>query len=259
MYVISPFLHTAITNYKKTQLFLPQILHHYLSASDSSAALNISYHYQGLPYFSHALEVLLHMVLDAEVESPPSEDALLPSIISFLSSFPEYLDIIVQCTRKTEVRSWRTLFAYLPSPQKLFEESLQQGLLKTAGGYLLVLHTFEELDSSSEHCVRLFLSAIEAEDWDLCQELARFLMALDESGTTLRHAMERINNVNDTSNSAAATLKDSKTRLPHSNMLNPSVALSDTSPSRGSDDSQSEHVSPGAAVRSEDYFSSRSK
>ena len=137
--------------------------------------------------------MLLHTVLDEEVDSAPSPDnALLPSVLSFLSSFPDYLDILVQCTRKTEVRSWRTLFKYLPPPQELFEESLQKGLLKTAGGYLLVLHTFEEIDSSSEQCVRLLQRAKEAGDWGLCKELARFLMALDETGDSLRDAMLRI-------------------------------------------------------------------
>ena len=117
---------------------------------------------------------------------------LLPSVLSFLSSFPEYLDILVQCTRKTEVRSWRTLFAHLPPPQELFEESLRKGLLKTAGGYLLVLHTFEELSSSSQQLVRLLSRAKEEQDWELCKELARFLMALDESGATLRQALEMV-------------------------------------------------------------------
>lgn len=99
---------------------------------------------------------------------------------------------MVQCTRKTEVRSWRTLFSYLPPPAELFEESLQKGSLKTAGGYLLVLHTFEELSSSSEQLVRLLARARDAEDWELCKELARFLTALDESGATLREALELV-------------------------------------------------------------------
>ena len=66
-------------------------------------------------------------------------------------------------------------------------------MLKTAGGYLLVLSTFDELDASSEQCVRLLEMAKAAADWDLCKELARFLMALDESGGTLWHAMQRVN------------------------------------------------------------------
>ena len=166
---------------------------HHLSQLDSSAALSLSHRYQHLSYFPHALEILLHSILDEEVDKEPSpEEALLPTVLSFLSAFPEYLGILVQCTRKTEVRSWRTLFAHLPPPQELFEESLQKGLLKTAGGYLLVLHTFEELASSSDQAVRLLRKAKQAQDWELCKELARFMMALDHSGDTLREALEKM-------------------------------------------------------------------
>lgn len=140
--------------------------------------------------------MLLHHVLDDEVDMspPPSPDrALLPRVLSLLSSFREYLDIVVRCTRKTEVRSWRTLFAYLPPPQELFEESLQRGSLKTAGGYLLILHTFDELATASEQSVRLLSRAMREEDWELCKELARFLAALDETGDTLREALRMAN------------------------------------------------------------------
>lgn len=187
----------------RTQLFLPQILRRYLQSFDSSAASGLSHRYQQLPYFSHALEILLHTVLDDEVDAPPiPENALLPSVLSFLSSFPDYLDILVQCTRKTEARSWRSLFAYLPPAQELFEASLERGLLKTAGGYLLVLHTFDDLESSSRQCVRLLQRAKEANDWELCKELARFLMALDTSGDTLRDALAKIGLVPPTKNDA---------------------------------------------------------
>ncbi|KAI0530410.1 DUF1339 domain protein [Xylaria digitata] len=178
----------------RTHLFLPDILQFHLKASDATAALTLARQYQDLEYFAHGLEVLLHHVLDEEVDlAPPPEAALLPRVLTLLSSFKQYLDIVVQCTRKTEVRSWRTLFAYLPPPQELFEESLQRGSLKTAGGYLLILHTFEELEAASEQSVRLLTRAIREEDWELCKELARFLAAMDESGKTLREAMELVN------------------------------------------------------------------
>ncbi|KAJ9647891.1 WD40 repeat protein [Coniosporium tulheliwenetii] len=177
----------------RTHLFLPALLQYHLSRFDSPAALHLAHHYQQLDYFPHALEVMLHNVLDEEVDtSPAPEQALLPSVLSFLSSFPQYLDIIVQCTRKTEVRSWRTLFAHLPPAQDLFEEALQKGSLKTAGGYVLVLHTLEELSSSSHQLIRLLRRARAEQDWDLCKELARFLMALDESGDTLREALNLV-------------------------------------------------------------------
>jgi hypothetical protein len=164
-----------------------------LAQFNHPAALHLSHHYQHLLYFPHALEILLHEVLDEEVDTqPPPEQALLPSVLSFLSSFPQYLDIVVQCTRKTEVRSWRTLFSNLPPPEELFEESLQKGNLKTAGGYLLVLHNFEELRPTGDQVVRLLHRAKDQQDWELCKELARFLMALDESGATLRSTLELV-------------------------------------------------------------------
>ena len=150
--------------------------------------------YQHLEYFAHALEMLLHTVLDEAVDSTPTpEAAILPRVLSLLSSFKHYLDIVVRCTRKTEVRQWRTLFAYLPPVQELFEESLQRGSLKTAGGYLIVLHTLDDLGSAPEQTTRLLSRAMREQDWELCKELARFLAAMDDTGNTLREAMESVN------------------------------------------------------------------
>lgn len=155
---------------------------------------HLSQQYKDLEYFAHGLEVLLHRVLDEEVDtSPKPEEAVLPRVLSLLSSFKEYLDIVLQCTRKTEVRQWKTLFAYLPPAQELFEESLQRGSLKTAGGYLIVLHTLDELGSSTEQSVRLLSQAMKEGDWELCKELARFLAAMDETGETLKEAMRMVN------------------------------------------------------------------
>lgn len=159
----------------------------------------------------------MHNVLDDEVDAEPSREvALLPGVLSFLSSFSEYLDIVVQCTRKTEVRSWRTLFMHLPPPQELFEESLQRNALKTAGGYLLVLHHFEELSSSSEQLVRLLGRAKDEGDWELCKELARFLTALDESGATLREALMLVDlkSPQEDRGSASFMFQDSKLKVP---------------------------------------------
>ncbi|CAK7203956.1 WD40 repeat protein [Sporothrix eucalyptigena] len=178
----------------RTHLFLPDILRAYLVENKALPALRLAQQYQHLAYFAHALEVLLHQVLDEEVDSAPTpEAAVLPRVLSLLSSFRAYLDIVVQCTRKTEVRSWRTLFAYLPPPQELFEESLLRGSLKTAGGYLLILHTFDELATASEQGVRLLRQAMHESDWELCKELARFLAAMDASGETLREALAQAN------------------------------------------------------------------
>ncbi|KAK3716367.1 WD40 repeat protein [Vermiconidia calcicola] len=178
----------------RTELFLPQLLRYHLAEYNSPAALHLSQSYQHLPYFSHALEILLHDILDDEVDNPPSppETALLPTAIAFLSSFPSFLDIVVNCTRKTELRSWRTLFSHLPPVLELFELSLEQGKLKTAAGYLLVLHTFDDSEQKAfevREFARLLRRAAGEQEWELGRELARFLVGIDGSGGTLRAAL----------------------------------------------------------------------
>lgn len=173
------------------------------------SALSLSHYYSHLSYFPHALEILLHHVLDDAVESSNQRDSqddtqkpLLPSVISFLqASLPAdvYLDIVVQCTRKNEVRSWRTLFAHLPPPNELFEQALKLKSLKTAAGYLLILQALDDEDDednsktrTEDYAVRLLGLAAHKSDWDLCAELARFLIALDDSGEMLRRTIERV-------------------------------------------------------------------
>lgn len=175
----------------RTQLFLPQLLRYHLTEYNSPAALHLSKSYQHLPYFPHALEVLLHDVLDAEVDNPPSppETALLPTVLSFLSSFSFYLDVVCNCTRKTELRSWQTLFSYLPPVIELFEQSLAQDKLNTAAGYLLVLHAFEEGSFQVHEFALLLQRAADENDWDLCREVSRFLVGIDTTGETLASAL----------------------------------------------------------------------
>lgn len=188
----------------------------------------------------------------------------MPRVVSFLSSFPDFLDIVVQCTRKTEVRSWRTLFAYLPSPRDLFEESLKKELLKTAGGYLLVLHTFQELETSSEQCTRLLRKAKESGDWDLCKELARFLMALDASGEILREALSQMHleparEMNNQPDDKVFMETPRPTRGQTQQSLNGHLRMSSNAANKEEQATESDAVlSPNSTTISEDYFSSRS-
>lgn len=169
--------------------------------------------------------MVLHNVLDDEVDQNGSHgypshgdpssyppNSLLAIVISFLqTSFPPqvWLDIIVQCTRKTELRSWRTLYAYLPPPTDLFEHALRLNLIKLAAGYLLVLQAFDEEEGGEErtvsYVVRLLRLALSKGDVELCKELAQFLMALDPSGSMLRDAVTRIG-LRDSANNRATTL-----------------------------------------------------
>lgn len=152
---------------------------------------------------------MLHHVLDDEVDFHDSRGRngnteyrhLLPGVLSFLQlaiSTEQYLDILVQCIRKTELRSWRTLFDHLPKPHELYEQALRLNSLKTAGGYLLVVHAFDdENDPDSESRIedavlRLLKLASDNGDWELCAELARFLVALDPSGKMLKDAVIKV-------------------------------------------------------------------
>lgn len=206
----------------QTHLFLPYFLQHSLANGDMPSALSLSYHFNHLSYFPHALEVLLHHVLDEDVDRESGDTALsdksrplLPVVISFLqASLPAkvYLETIVQCTRKTELRSWRTLFAHLPPPRDLFEQALRLNCLKTAVGYLLVLQSFEDEEDGSDgriedYCVRLLSLASAKGIWDLCAELARFLIALDGSGDMLRRAIARVGIKNGDANGSGISPK----------------------------------------------------
>lgn len=181
--------------------------------------------YQSLVFFAHALEILLHTVLESE---PDTEDALgfaetgKPDILSlaieFIDHFESSLDVVVSCARKTEMSRWRRLFDIVGNPKELFEvrafhearpmpgtratyepqtqslaqTCLQMNQLKTAGSYLLVLHNLEQLDEQNEDAIRLLQRAIDASDWTLSRELLHFLRSIDESGACLEHAMREV-------------------------------------------------------------------
>lgn len=195
----------------RSQLFIPYILRQQLSdGSDGTAALGLASQYQHLSYFPHAVEILLHHVLDDEVEKlrhtasgkAPASTSRLPNVLSFLQmvlSPTTYLAVIVQCIRKTEITSWKTLFAHLPPPLALFEQALELEDLKTASGYLIVLQGLEEDEPEFDvgdtrrlesHVVRLMKLAAQKADFELCSELARFMIAIDPRGNALRRVIE---------------------------------------------------------------------
>lgn len=181
----------------RTHLAIPGLLRHLLDSYDSPSALHMCEAYRELPYFAHSLEMLLHTLLDeqahddseSEHDGQLTGESILPSVLTFMSSFPCYLDVIVGCTRKTDMRTWQTLFKCLPPVVQLFEDTLLRGSLKTAGGLLLVLHNFDEKSFNSTLIARLLTAASKAGDWDLCKELARFLVGIDDSGRLLQDTL----------------------------------------------------------------------
>jgi hypothetical protein len=130
-----------------THLFLPQFLRYHLSQKHLASALTLASNYSSLVYFAHALEILLHDVLEDEVDNPPPKvKRILPVVIEFLDHFDESLEVVVGCARKTEIDRWERLFEVVGEPRGLFECCLDEGKLRTAASYLLVLHNLEEGD-----------------------------------------------------------------------------------------------------------------
>ena len=141
-----------------------RILFRLLESDNVDQAIQFASGFAHLEYFTHILELLLHDILENEAETVTLEtgaslgpnfkltlDALLPRAVQLLDEFPrDKLDAVVGCTRKTEVRLWRYLFQFAGRPKDLFEQCMEWGMLKSAGGYLLVLHTLEHLKDSSQ-------------------------------------------------------------------------------------------------------------
>ena len=181
----------------ESYLFVHKILRYMLNDGRVTDAVNMARGYASLEYFSYMLEILLHEVLESK------DDGALSRTVEFLKNFPrEMLDVVVGCTRKTDVRKWEQLFKAVGPPRILFEKALDMGLLKTAGGYLLILQTLPDKDihdscqdkgknvvskndNNKEESVDdrdarvLFKRAYMAGEWELCKELARFLASID--------------------------------------------------------------------------------
>lgn len=199
-----------------THLFLPQFMQYHLESTSLHHALSFAHNYKSIVYFPHALEVLLHSILEdspasnATPDEPTSASAStatspyldkspvspttpsskyvthvlnspsppttpsqaltglainsnsiddvairqeIPAIpanlsmaVEFLDYFPESLDVVVGCARKTEMERWGVLFAAVGRPRELYDACMQLGKWRSAAGYLLVLHNLEELD-----------------------------------------------------------------------------------------------------------------
>ncbi|SPO24728.1 uncharacterized protein UTRI_01699_B [Ustilago trichophora] len=245
-----------------THLFLHQVLRNYLEKGLLEEAVFFAASYQDLVYFAHALEILLHAVLEDEAdagwgealyarkgsgsvlqkersasslladvaeeedqnsgneqdqslaEAPrqngkhldlpqsrrgsrsPSPSgtstprAILPLVVEFLDHFPEALEVVVGCARKTEVARWAYLFDVVGAPRVLFQKCIQADQLRTAGMYLLVLHNLEPLEVSIAHTIQLLKLAAQKEDWSTCHDLLRFLAQIDPAGGALRLAVD---------------------------------------------------------------------
>ncbi|GAA6048193.1 hypothetical protein JCM3770_003704 [Rhodotorula araucariae] len=171
-----------------THLFLHHILRYHLDRAQPREAVLFASHYAPLVYFPHALEILLHDVLEDSADSN-APSGVLERVVEFLDHFDECLQVVVNCARKTEVTRWELLFSVVGNPRELFEKCIAAGFLKVAASYLLVLHNLEPIEQSSKDTVRLLQVAMDAGEWTLCRELLRFLYSLDRTGQILRKTL----------------------------------------------------------------------
>ncbi|KAJ4499110.1 RIC1-domain-containing protein [Lentinula lateritia] len=107
-----------------------------VKASQVKEAVVFASHYQDLVYFAHALEILLHDVVehetDSESDSGSDGQEVLPQVVEFLDYFDAALDVVVGCARKTEMTRWRRLFDVVGNPKTLFSGvALRDALAQT--------------------------------------------------------------------------------------------------------------------------------
>lgn len=165
---------------RKSQVYLHKVLRQLIKRNLGYSAWEIAQSCRSLPYFPHALELLLHEVLEEEASSKqPIPDAQLPSILDFIREFPVYLQTIVQCARKTEIALWPYLFSMAGKPKELFQLCLQAEQLETAASYLIIIQNLEPSSVSKQYANMLLDIALNQRKWELAKDLIRFLKAID--------------------------------------------------------------------------------
>ncbi|XP_014677395.1 PREDICTED: RAB6A-GEF complex partner protein 1-like, partial [Priapulus caudatus] len=103
---------------------------------------------------------------------------LLPRVVAFIEEFPEFLQTVVHCARKTEIALWHYLFTTVGNPTDLFQECLKTGKLETAASYLIILQNLEPIAISRQHATMLLDATLEAGQWELSKDITRFLRAI---------------------------------------------------------------------------------
>ena len=117
----------------QSHLFLQHVLRVHLENGQLNEAVSFAYHYQHLVFFAHALEILLHSVVEEDAslyhhdpsKTPEAQgkQSTLSNTVNFLDYFDAALDVVVGCARKIEMTRWPRLFEIVGNPKSLFEVS----------------------------------------------------------------------------------------------------------------------------------------
>jgi hypothetical protein len=118
-------------------------------------------------YFSVALELLLHTAL-----TPPSSASFLrahgssslAAVVAFLSRFREFPDVVMHVARKNDAASWPRLFREAGSPQDLFALCMEQGKLRMASCYLVVIQRTAGMVAAREAATQIVERIAQDED-----------------------------------------------------------------------------------------------
>jgi len=139
----------------QSNLFLQHILLYHLENGQVRDAVSFATHYRNLVFFAHALEILLHTVVESDAahakedgELPEDTKTVLPAVVEFLDHFDVCLDVIVSCARKIELSRWKHLFSIVGNPKGLFEVRC---MMFTVGAIVLTLTAALPCSKSTEN------------------------------------------------------------------------------------------------------------
>ncbi|KAI8871610.1 hypothetical protein GQ42DRAFT_161902 [Ramicandelaber brevisporus] len=180
-----------------SQPFIPDVVLYLLALDQPHNALMYLSQYEHLSYFNHLLELILHRSLEHDLglvtsnasvdenKAPSSRSVILSRVIDLLDNFPGYLDVVVHCSRKTDMAIWDRLGQAVGGIQSFFDRCLNAGKLHTAAQYLLVLQALQSVETCARNSLRLLELVVAERDAELCKKLVKFLENVAHSDEAL--------------------------------------------------------------------------